>query len=127
LGIAVIAYSPIGRGILSGQIKSPADIPEGDWRHMLPKYSQENFPKILELVEGLQEAANAHGGTPAQIALAWVQAQGSDIIPIPGTKSTARMDENAAATLLKLSDKEVQEIRQLAERTKVLGTRYPEA
>lgn len=126
LGIAVIAYSPIGRGILSGQYQSPADFAEGDFRRFLPRYSQENFPKILELVKGLQEIAKAHDSTPAQVTLAWVLAQGSDIIPIPGTKSTTRMDENAAAALLKLSDKEVQEIRELAERTEVPGLRYPE-
>lgn len=126
LGIAVIAYSPIGRGILSGQIQSPADFAECDFRRMLPRYSQENFPKILELVNGLEEVAKAHDSTPAQVSLAWVLAQGSDIIPIPGTKSTTRMDENAAAALLKLSDKEVQGIRELAERTEVPGLRYPE-
>lgn len=126
LGIAVIAYSPIGRGILSGQIKSPADIPEGDFRQMLPKYSQENFPQILELVEGLQGIAKAHDSTTAQVALAWLLAQGPDIIPIPGTKSTSRMDENAASALLKLSDKEVQDVRELVERTEIIGDRYPE-
>lgn len=127
LGVTVIAYSPIGRGILSGQIQSPADFPEGDFRLMLPKYSQENFPKILELVEGLKGIAEAHNSTTAQVALAWVLAQGSDIIPIPGTKSTARMDENAAASQLKLSDKEVQQVRELIKRTEVIGDRYPAA
>ena len=127
LGIAVIAYSPIGRGILSGQIQSPADFAEGDFRRILPRYSQENFPKILELVKGLQEVGKAHDSTSAQVSLAWVLAQGSDIIPIPGTKSTTRMDENAATALLKLSDKEVQGIRELAERTEIPGLRYPEA
>lgn len=127
LGITVIAYSPIGRGILSGQIQSPADLPEGDFRLMLPKYSQENFPKILELVKGLKGIAEAHNSTTAQVALAWVLAQGSDIIPIPGTKSTARMDENAAASQLKLSDKEVQQVRELIKRTEVIGDRYPAA
>jgi aryl-alcohol dehydrogenase-like predicted oxidoreductase len=125
LGVAVIAYSPIGRGILSGQIQSPADFSEGDFRLMLPKYSEENFPKILELVEGLKGIADAHDSTTAQVALAWVQAQGSDIIPIPGTKSTARMDENAASSQLKLSEKELQQIRELVKRTEVIGDRYP--
>ncbi|KAJ6104271.1 aldo/keto reductase [Penicillium sp. IBT 18751x] len=125
LGIAVIAYSPIGRGILSGEIKSTADIPDGDFRQMLPKYSQENFPQILSLVEGLQGIAKAHDSTTAQVALAWLLAQGPDIVPIPGTKSTSRMDENAASALLKLSDKEVLEIRELVERTEIPGDRYP--
>lgn len=127
LGISVIAYSPIGRGILSGQIKSVDDLPEGDFRRMLPKYSQENFPRILELVQGLQEIAKVHGKTSAQVSLAWVQAQGSDIIPIPGTKSTSRMDENAGGALLQLSEKEIQDIRDLVKRTEVPGPRYPEA
>jgi len=127
LGISVIAYSPIGRGILSGQIKSVDDIPENDFRRMLPKYSQENFPKILELVQGLQDIAKAHGSTSAQVSLAWLQAQGPDIIPIPGTKSTKRMDENAGGALLQLTEKEVQDIRELVKRTEVSGPRYPEA
>jgi aryl-alcohol dehydrogenase-like predicted oxidoreductase len=127
LGVTVVAYSPVGRGVLTGQFQSHADIPEGDLRRMLPKYSEENFPKILELVQGLKDVANAHESTPAQVALAWLLAQGPEIIPIPGTKSTAKMDENAASALLQLSDQEVQEIRTLVERTEIEGTRYPAA
>lgn len=127
LGISVIAYSPIGRGILSGQIKSVDDLPENDFRRMLPKYSQQNFPKILELVQGLQDIAKAHDATSAQVSLAWLQAQGPDIIPIPGTKSTSRMDENAGGALLQLTEKEVKEIRELIKRTEVSGARYPDA
>ncbi|KAJ5333386.1 aldo/keto reductase [Penicillium brevicompactum] len=127
LGISVIAYSPIGRGILSGQIKSVDDLPENDFRRMLPKYSQENFPKILELVKGLQDIAKAHDATSAQVSLAWLQAQGPDIIPIPGTKSTSRMDENAGGALLQLTEKEVKDIRELIKRTEVSGARYPDA
>ncbi|KAB8071275.1 NADP-dependent oxidoreductase domain-containing protein [Aspergillus leporis] len=127
LGVTVVAFSPIGRGVLTGQFQSHADIPEGDLRRMLPKYSEENFPKILELVRGLKDVANAHGGTPAQVALAWLLAQGPEIIPIPGTKSTAKMDENAASALLQLNDQEVQEIRALVERTEIEGTQYPAA
>ena len=127
LGVTVVAFSPIGRGILTGQFQSYADIPEGDLRRMFPKFSKENFPRILELVQGLKNVANVHKCTPAQVALAWLLAQGPDIIPIPGTKSAARMDENAASALLQLSKQEVQEIRSLVERTKVEGTRYPAA
>lgn len=94
---------------------------------MYPKYAEENFPEILKLVQVLKDVANAHGSTPAQVALAWLLATGPDIIPIPGTKSTARMDENAAAALLQLSDQEVQEIRTLAENVEIQGTRYPAA
>lgn len=127
LGIAVIAYSPIGRGLLSGQFQKFEDFPEGDWRRILPKYQPEHFPKILELVEGLKEVAQAHGATPAQVTIAWLLAQGPDIIPIPGTRSPQRMDENTNSALLKLSDEEVQKIRALVERTKVEGDRYAAA
>ncbi|EAW12248.1 aldo/keto reductase [Aspergillus clavatus NRRL 1] len=125
LGIMVVAYSPVGRGVLAGQFQSHADIPEGDLRRMLPKYSLENFPQILKLVQGLKDVAAIHGGTPAQVALAWLLAQGPEIIPIPSTKSTVKMDENAAAALLHLSDQEVQKIRTLAEQAEIKGTRYP--
>lgn len=127
LGVTIVAYCPVGRGILTGQFQSHADIPEGDLRRMLPKYSEQNFPKILDLVQGLQNVANAKGCTPAQVALAWLLAQGPEIIPIPSTKSNARMDENTASALLQLSDQEVQDIRTLAERMSLEGTRYPAA
>lgn len=127
LGVTIVAFGPIGRGILTGQFQCHADLPEGDLRRMLPKYSEENFPSILELVQGLRDVANAHGSTPAQVALAWLLAQGPDIIPIPGTKSTAKIEENAAASLLKLGDQEVQVIRSLVERTVIKGGRYPAA
>ncbi|KAJ5494098.1 Aldo/keto reductase subgroup [Penicillium fimorum] len=125
LGIAVVAYSPVGRGILTGEIRSPADIPEGDFRCVAPKYSEENFPKILELVNGLKAVAQVHGSTPAQVAIAWLLAQGPDIFPIPGTRSPKRVDENTASAPLELTDKEVQVIRDLVERTEIVGTRYP--
>lgn len=127
LGVTVVAYSPIGRGVLTGRFQSHADIPEGDLRCWLPKYSEGNFPKIRELVQRLKDVASAHGCTPAQVALAWLLAQGQDVIPIPGTKSTAKMDENAASAVLQLSDREVREIRTLAERMEIEGTRYPAA
>ncbi|CAG7967773.1 unnamed protein product [Penicillium nalgiovense] len=125
LGIAVVAYSPVGRGILTGEIQSPADFPEGDFRRVAPKYSKENFPKILELVEGLKSVAQAHRSTPAQVAIAWLLAQGPDIFPIPGTRSTKRVDENTKSALLQLTDKEVQDLRDFVERTEIAGTRYP--
>ncbi|KAL4993819.1 NADP-dependent oxidoreductase domain-containing protein [Aspergillus recurvatus] len=135
LGVTVIAFSPIGRGILSGQFTSHTSIPEGDLRRMYPKYAESNFPAILKLVEGLGDVARAHSQraersvTPAQIALAWLLAQGSDVIPIPGTKSAARMDENAAAAVIELSEQEVKGIRALAEEAAIgiTGTRYPAA
>lgn len=124
LGIAVVAYSPIGRGILTGQIQSSADFAEDDFRRFLPKYAEENFPKIRELVQGLKDVAEVHNSTPGQIAIAWLLAQGSDIIPIPGTRTTARMDENTASGQIKLSSEEEQKIRELIKRTEVTGDRY---
>ncbi|KAJ5561597.1 hypothetical protein N7535_003942 [Penicillium sp. DV-2018c] len=124
LGVAIVAFSPIGRGILSGQFQSHEDIPVGDLRRALPKYSEENFPRILKLVQCLKEVAESHASTPAQAALAWLLAQGPDIIPIPGTKSTARMDENAASALLKLSDQEVRTVRDLRAQIEIKGTQY---
>ncbi|OQE80566.1 hypothetical protein PENNAL_c0045G10389 [Penicillium nalgiovense] len=125
LGIAVVAYSPVGRGILTGQIQSFSDIPENDFRRMLPKYAPEHFPKILELVQGLRDVANNHGSTPAQVAIAWLLAQGSDIIPIPGTKSIKNLDENTDSAFLNLTDTELHDIRALIARTEVSGSRYP--
>ncbi|KAJ5329116.1 Aldo/keto reductase [Penicillium brevicompactum] len=125
LGIAIIAYSPIGRGILTGEIQSFADIPETDFRRMLPKYADENFPKIRKLVQGLEVIAKRHDSTSAQVALAWILAQGSDIIPIPGTKSIQRLDENTRSVSLCLKEAELAEIRALIDRTEVPGTRYP--
>lgn len=127
LGITVVTYSAIGRGVRTGQFQSHADIPENDWRRMLPKYSEENFPKILKQVQGLKDVTDAHGSTPAQVALAWRMAQRPEIIPIPGTKSAVKMDDNAAAVLLQLSDEEVQGIRTLAGRADIEGSRHPAA
>ncbi|KAJ5273587.1 NADP-dependent oxidoreductase domain-containing protein [Penicillium angulare] len=127
LGVAVVAYSPIGRGLLTGDFKKFEDFPENDWRRILPKYQPEHFPKIVELVEGVKKVAQAHGATPSQVSIAWLLAQGSDIIPIPGTRSHQRMDENTNSALLKLSDEELKDIRELVERTKVEGDRYAAA
>ncbi|CAI7606095.1 unnamed protein product [Penicillium glandicola] len=127
LSVTVVAYSPIGRGILAGQFRSYTDIPEGDLRRMYPKYSEKNFPNILKLLQALEKVASVHQSTPAQVALAWLLAQGPDIIPIPGTKSPAKMDENAASAVLYLSEQEVQEIRTLVEKTQIEGTQYPAA
>ncbi|CAG8046932.1 unnamed protein product [Penicillium olsonii] len=125
LGIAVIAYSPIGRGILTGQIQSFADLPATDFRRMLPKYAEENFPKIRELVQGLKQIAERHDSTAAQVAIAWVLAQGSDIIPIPGTKSVRTLEENARAVDLRLTGADLDEIRALIDCTDIPGLRYP--
>lgn len=122
-----MAFSPIGRGVLTGQFKSHQDIPEGDLRRFYPKYAEKNFPEIMKLVGGIADVADAHGSTAAQVALAWLLAQGEDVVVIPGTKSTSKMDENAGAAVLKLSDGEVRTLRELAERVEIEGTRYPAA
>lgn len=127
LGVTIVAYSPIGHGVLSGQFMSHTDIPEGDLRRVLPRYSEGNFPKIVELLKRLKDVAAAHKCTPAQVALAWLLAQGSDIVPIPGTKKRERMEENAAAALVRLSEEEVRMIRGLAEGLELEGPRYPPA
>lgn len=92
---------------------------------MLPKYAEDNFPKIRELVQGLEVIAKRNDSTSAQVALAWLLAQGSDVIPIPGTKSIQRLDENMRSASLCLSEAELKEIRALIDRTEIPGTRYP--
>lgn len=124
LGITIVAYSPIGRGVLSGQIKSFDDLPEKDFRRWLPKYAPENFPNIVKLADGFAKVAEKHGNTSAQVAIAWLLAQGLDIIPIPGTRSTARLDENNAAALIQLTEEEVKELRELVNQTEIPGHRY---
>ncbi|KAJ5752188.1 hypothetical protein N7520_009105 [Penicillium odoratum] len=127
LGVTVVAYCPIGRGILTGQFQSHADLPDGDLRRSLPKFSAKNFPGALSIVRKLKEIGDAHGITAAQVALAWLLGQGPDIVPIPGTKSTAWMDENIGAAGIQLSDHDLQEIRTLVERTKIEGSQYDAA
>lgn len=127
LGISIVAYSPIGRGLLTGHIKSPDDLAEDDFRRITPKYSRENFPKILDLVAKIELVAKKHGCTVAQAGLAWLSAQGSDIIAIPGTCTVKYLEENLAASNVKLTDAEVKELRQYAEGTELAGDRYPTA
>ncbi|KAF2468935.1 Aldo/keto reductase [Lindgomyces ingoldianus] len=125
LGITVVAYSPLGRGFLTGQIKSPCDFEDGDFRKHAPRYNEENFPKNLKLVEKLQEFAKAKGCTSGQLSLAWLLAQGDDIIPIPGTKKIKYLDENVGAVNVYLAPDEIQQIRTEIEKVKVVGDRYP--
>ncbi|KAF2008022.1 Aldo/keto reductase [Amniculicola lignicola CBS 123094] len=125
LDVAVVAYSPLGRGFLTGQIKSPDDFEDGDFRKYAPRYSVENFPKNLELVDRLQTLATEKGCTSGQLSLAWLMAQGDDIIPIPGTKKIKYLDENVKAVEVKLSQDELQEIRREIEKVEVVGDRYP--
>jgi aryl-alcohol dehydrogenase-like predicted oxidoreductase len=97
--------------------KSPEDFPEGDFRALVPKFSQQNFPHILNLVEGLRSVANAHDATPAQIAVAWLLAQGDDIIPIPGSKQISYNEENFEASKIRLNNEELKKIRELITET----------
>jgi aryl-alcohol dehydrogenase-like predicted oxidoreductase len=126
LGIGVVAYSPLGRGFLSGAIKSIDDLAEDDWRRNMPRFQGENFAKNLELVERVEQMASAKGCTTAQLALAWVLAQGPHVVPIPGTRGRARLEENAGAAEIRLTDDELAEIESVIPRDMVAGTRYPE-
>ncbi|KAE8448943.1 hypothetical protein EG329_008739 [Mollisiaceae sp. DMI_Dod_QoI] len=127
LGVATIAYSPLGRGLLTGAYKSPSDFSPSDFRKFMPRFSAENFPKNLKLVDGLTSLAQKKGCTPGQLTLAWLLAQGEDIIPIPGTKKIKYLEENLGALQVKLSKEEEKEIRTLVEGAEVHGERYPEA
>lgn len=125
LGVSVIAYSPIGRGVLSGTIRSRDQLDESDFRRMMPRFSKENFPKNLKLTDEIVEIAKAKGVTPTQLTLAWLMAQGDDIIPIPGTTKISRLEENLGALKVQLSKDEEQHIRKLVQDAELTGTRYP--
>ncbi len=126
LGIGVVAYSPLGRGFLSGAIRSLDDLAEDDWRRFMPRFQGENFGKNLELVDRVEEMAKKKGCTPAQLALAWVLAQGSDVVPIPGTRRRSRLEENAGAAGIALTDDDLAEIDEVIPKDMAAGTRYPE-
>ncbi len=127
LGIALVAYSPLGRGFLSGQIKKPEDIGDDDYRKHHPRYQGEAFAKNLKLVERVRNLADERGYTASQLALAWVLAQGEDVIPIPGTKHRKYLEENAAAVGISLSAAEVAQISETAAASDVAGDRYTAA
>lgn len=127
MGIAFVAYSPLGRGFLSGQIKKFEDFPPNDIRRTWPRYSGENFQKNLELVKKIEQLAIKTGCTPSQLALAWVIAQGDHIFPIPGTKKIKYLEENVSALNVHLSKAELGEIDAVFPRDAAVGTRYPEA
>jgi aryl-alcohol dehydrogenase-like predicted oxidoreductase len=126
LGVAIVCYSPLGRGFLTGQYRSPDDFEEGDFRKISPRFSKENFPRNLELVDGITAVGRRKGCTAGQLTLAWLLAQGEDVIPIPGTKKVKYLEENVGALDVKLTKEEVREIRELIEATEVQGSRYPD-
>jgi aryl-alcohol dehydrogenase-like predicted oxidoreductase len=124
LGIGFVAYSPIGRGFLSGRFKSPDDFEEGDFRKHHPRFQGENFQKNLELVERVKEIADEKGVTASQLALAWVLAQGEDIVPIPGTTKVKNLEENVAAADVELTDDDLQRLDEVAPKGVAAGERY---
>jgi aryl-alcohol dehydrogenase-like predicted oxidoreductase len=126
LAIGFVAYSPLGRGFLSGRFQRPEDIPEGDFRRNNPRFQGESFQKNLELVERVKEIADEKGVTPGQLALAWVMHQGEDIVPIPGTKRRSYLEENVAAADIELSNEELRRIDEAAPVGVASGDRYPD-
>lgn len=127
LGIGLVAYSPLGRGFLTGQIKSRNDFEEGDWRLTNPRFDEQNFDKNLVVVERVRQLAAEKNCTPAQLALAWVLAKNPHCVPIPGTRNSQRLAENAGAIHVCLSPSELQQVDQLFPADLAQGTRYPEA
>lgn len=124
LGIALVPYSPLGRGMLSGTIRSIDDLAPDDFRRHSPRFAGENFAKNLALADAVRAIATEIGATPSQIALAWVLAQGEDMLPIPGTKRVDRLEENAAAADLRLSADQLRRIEAAAPKGAAVGDRY---
>ncbi|QQE79911.1 aldo/keto reductase [Alicyclobacillus sp. SO9] len=126
LGIGFVPYSPLGRGFLTGQLKKFEDLPEDDYRRFSPRFQGENFDKNLLLVEKIEELSKAKGCSPAQLALAWLVAQGKDIVPIPGTKRRKYLEENVESLRVKLTEGELAQIDAIAPKGVAAGLRYPE-
>jgi aryl-alcohol dehydrogenase-like predicted oxidoreductase len=126
LGIGFVPYSPLGRGFLSGSITSLNDLAADDFRRNSPRFQGENFNKNLQLVERVKEIAAEKGVTPGQLAIAWLLAQGDDIVPIPGTKRRAYLEENVAAVDITLTQEELDRIDQVAPKNVAVGDRYPD-
>jgi aryl-alcohol dehydrogenase-like predicted oxidoreductase len=126
LGIGFVAYSPIGRGFLSGRIKSVDDLEQNDYRRVNPRFTGENFQKNLDLVKRVEQIARERHVTPAQLALAWLLAQGDDIVPIPGSRRIPHLEENAAAADIELSKGDLARIDEAAPQGITAGDRYPD-
>jgi aryl-alcohol dehydrogenase-like predicted oxidoreductase len=127
LGIGFVPYSPLGRGFLTGQFKKFEDLPADDYRRNAPRFQGENFQKNLDLVKRIEEMAREKNCTPAQLALAWVLAQGKDLVPIPGTKRRSYLEQNLAAADIKLTRDDLERIDQVAPKGIAAGPRYAEA
>ncbi len=126
LGIGIVPYSPLGRGFLTGAITSPDDLAEDDFRRQNPRFSRENFGRNLDVVAKVREMAEARGVTPAQLALAWVLAQGPDVAPIPGTKRVRYLEENLGALEVELHEEDLAAIEAVAPKGAFAGERYPD-
>jgi aryl-alcohol dehydrogenase-like predicted oxidoreductase len=126
LGIGFVAYSPLGRGFLTGRFQRVEDFPEDDYRRFSPRFQGENFQKNLDLVRRVEELAKEKGCTASQLALAWVMAQGDDIVPIPGTKRRKYLEENAGAVDVQLTKEDLKRIDEVAPHGVASGERYPE-
>lgn len=127
LGIGFVPYSPLGRGFLTGKIQKPDDLPEDDYRKTTPRFQGENFQRNLDVVKRVEQIAREKHCTPAQLALAWVLAQGSDIVPIPGTKRRKYLQENVGALDVNLTGSDLARIDEVAPKDAFAGSRYPEA
>jgi len=127
LDIGFVAFSPLGRGFLSGAVRSPDDLDEGDMRRMHPRFQGENFDRNLELVERVRALAEEKGCAAAQLALAWVLAQGDDVVPIPGTRRIRHLDENLAASDITLTPEDLASLEELFPQGAAAGERYPGA
>ncbi len=127
LGIGFVPYSPLGRGFLTGKIQKPEDLAEDDYRLTTPRFQGENFQRNLDLVKRVEEIAREKRCTPAQLAVAWILAQGSDIVPIPGTKHRKYLQENIGAVDVDLTREDLQRIDEAAPKDSFAGSRYPEA
>jgi aryl-alcohol dehydrogenase-like predicted oxidoreductase len=126
LGIGFVAYSPLGRGFLTGQFKRFEDLPEDDYRRFSPRFQGDNFQKNLDLVHQVEEIAKEKGCKPSQLALAWVLAQDKNIVPIPGTKRRKYLEENVAAIEVKLTESELRKLDEVFPVAAAAGLRYPE-
>jgi aryl-alcohol dehydrogenase-like predicted oxidoreductase len=127
LGIGFVPYSPLGRGFLTGKIQKFEDLSEDDYRRTTPRFQEENFQRNLDLVKQVEQIARAKHCTPAQLALAWVLAQGNDIVPIPGTKRRKYLQENVGALDVELTREDLARIEEVAPKDSFAGSRYPEA
>jgi aryl-alcohol dehydrogenase-like predicted oxidoreductase len=121
LGIGFVPYSPLGHGFLTGTIRSPEELDDDDWRKNNPRFTEGNFEKNLRIVDEVEAVASEVGATPAQVALAWLLAQGDDIAPIPGTKRVSRVEENTAADGVELS---AEQLARLNDLTPAIGERH---